>query len=118
VGSSSEYFKVVDQKNCIRLYIIVTTLNHKGKILKQNKTRLLTAFPARHYVLAFIIISNRFAASALRFEARFSLTRLVEAEIVSPYCGISINAGSGNPTMPLARPLGNRQILKLEGRSA
>ena len=37
---------------------------------------------------------------------RLLLARLVEAEIVSPYCGILINAGMGNPTAPFARPLG------------
>ena len=34
------------------------------------------------------------------------LARLVEAEIVSPYCGILINVGVGNPTVSFARPLG------------
>ena len=62
-----------------------------------------------------IIISNRFYPPASRFEARSSLTRLVEAEIVSPYCGILINTGLGNPTVPFARPLGNRRVLRLVG---
>ena len=41
-------------------------------------------------------------------DTRLLLARLVEAEIVSPYCGILINTGMGNPTMLHARPLGNR----------
>ena len=35
-----------------------------------------------------------------------SLARLVEAEIVSPYPGIFINTGVGNPTAPLITTLG------------
>ena len=34
------------------------------------------------------------------------LTRLVEAEIVSPYHGILINTGVGNPTVPSIVALG------------
>ena len=44
------------------------------------------------------------------------LARLVEAEIVSPYYGILINTGVGNPTMPLARRLGNKRALGQVGR--
>ena len=40
------------------------------------------------------------------FEMRFPLARLVKAEIVSPYRGILINAGMGNPTVPFIQPLG------------
>ena len=39
------------------------------------------------------------------------LARLVEVEIVSPYYGILINTGVGNPTVPLARRLGNKRVL-------
>ena len=38
------------------------------------------------------------------------LTRLVEAEIVSPYHGILINTGMGNPTMPSIVVLGKQAI--------
>ena len=34
------------------------------------------------------------------------MARLVKAEIVSPYYGILINTGVGDPTVPFARPLG------------
>ena len=34
------------------------------------------------------------------------LARLVEAEIVSPYSGILINTGVGNPIVPLIMALG------------
>ena len=36
---------------------------------------------------------------------------LVKAEIVSPYYGILINTGMGNPTAPLITVLGDKQIL-------
>ena len=49
-----------------------------------------------------------FLSAAPCFETRLLLARLVEAEIVSPYYGILINTGVGNPTVPSARPLGNR----------
>ena len=41
-----------------------------------------------------------------RPETRLPLARLVKAEIVSPYRGILINAGMGNPTVSFIRPLG------------
>ena len=47
-----------------------------------------------------------FSSATPRCETRLLLARLVEAEIVSPYCGLFINAGVGNPTAPFARPLG------------
>ena len=40
------------------------------------------------------------------FSEAVSLARLVKAEIVSPYCGILINTGVGNPTAPLIAALG------------
>ena len=40
-----------------------------------------------------------------------SLARLVEAEIVSPYPGILINTGVGNPTEPLIMALGDKWVL-------
>ena len=38
------------------------------------------------------------------------MTRLVKAEIVSPYHGILIDAGMGNPTMPSIVALGKQAI--------
>ena len=52
------------------------------------------------------MISNRFSSAIPRFKTRLLLARLAEAEIVSPYCGLLINAGMGNPTVPFTRPLG------------
>ena len=40
------------------------------------------------------------------FREAVLLARLVEAEIVSPYSGILINTGVGNPTAPLITALG------------
>ena len=47
-----------------------------------------------------------FSSAVPRFGTRFSLARLVEAEIVSPYCGILINTGMGNPIVSFTQPLG------------
>ena len=46
---------------------------------------------------------NRFPTTSYiaHYEA-VSLTRLVEAEIVSPYHGILINTGVGKPTVPIS----------------
>ena len=44
------------------------------------------------------------------------MARLVKAEIVSPYCGILINTGVGNPAIPLERFLKNRQAFRLRRR--
>ena len=41
-----------------------------------------------------------------------SLACLVEAEIVSPYSGILINTGVGNPTATLITVLGDKQVLR------
>ena len=48
---------------------------------------------------AFIRIILLFHLSV--FSEVVSLARLVKAEIVSPYSGIVINTGMGNPTVPL-----------------
>ena len=45
------------------------------------------------------------------FSEAVSLARLVKAEIVSPYSGILINMGVGNPTVPLITTLGDKRIL-------
>ena len=47
-----------------------------------------------------------FSSAVPRFEMRFPLARLFKAEIVSPYCGILINMGMGNQSVPFAQPLG------------
>ena len=47
------------------------------------------------------------------FGVWFLLARLVEEEIVSPYCGIFINTSVGNPTVPRERFLRNRQVFRL-----
>ena len=55
--------------------------------------------------------SNRFPTTSHNayYEA-VSLTRLVKAEIVSPYYGILINTGMGNLTTPLIVELGKQAI--------
>ena len=53
---------------------------------------------------AFIRIVLLFHLSA--FSEAVSLARLVKAEIMSPYLGILINTGMGNPTVPLIMALG------------
>ena len=42
------------------------------------------------------------------FRKVVSLARLVKAEIVSPYSGILINTGVGNPTAPFTTALGRK----------
>ena len=51
--------------------------------------------------------SNRFPTTSYNaYHEAVSVTRLVEAEIVSPYYGILINTGRGNLTVPLTVVLG------------
>ena len=45
------------------------------------------------------------------FSEAVSLARLVKAEIVSPYHGILINAGMGNPTAPSITVFGEQEVL-------
>ena len=65
--------------------------------------------------LAPLLFRSVFWPPASHFEAQPTWTCLVKAEIMSRYCGIPINMGLGNPTLPFARPLGNRRVLSLEG---
>ena len=57
-----------------------------------------------------VIIPNRWLARRPTSWEAVLLARLVKAEIVSPYCGILINTGVGNPTVPFARPLGTGEF--------
>ena len=54
----------------------------------------------------FVIIQTIFLNQHCTYREAVFLTRLVEAEIVSPYHGILINTGVGNPTAPSIRVLG------------
>ena len=55
--------------------------------------------------------SNRFPTTSYSaYCEAVSLTRLVKAEIVSPYHEILINTGMGNPTTPLIVALGKQAI--------
>ena len=81
-----------------------------------HESNLLTTFCSvtpRHHP---VIISNRFSACRFIFQDVVLLARLVKAEIMSPYYGTLINTSVGNPTVPSARPLGNRRVLRRVGR--
>ena len=47
-----------------------------------------------------VIIRTIFPTGYCTYCEAVSLARLVEAEIVSPFCGILINPGVGNPSAP------------------
>ena len=50
------------------------------------------------------LYSNRFTSHLSAFSEAVSLARLVKEEIVSPYSGILINMGVGNPVVPVGTP--------------
>ena len=52
-------------------------------------------------IIRIVLLSHLSAFSEV-----VSLACLVEAQIVSPYSGILINAGVGNPTVSFIQPLG------------
>ena len=58
-----------------------------------------------------------FSTSYCTYCETIFLACLVEAEIVSPYHGILINTGVGNPTAPLARRLGNKRVYQASGEA-
>ena len=61
----------------------------------------LTTFRRRDMPLEAGHYSNRFFTTSHSAHCKaVSLTRLVKAEIMSPYDGILINTGVGNPTAP------------------
>ena len=64
----------------------------------------------RLYVIIRPLFQIVFLACYSTFREAVLLARLVEAEILSPYHRILINTGVGNPTAPLTRRLGNKQV--------
>ena len=73
----------------------------KGIILNQKTWYVSTdSFASETSRLATSLSQIIFQPSILRFETHPLVTRLVKAEIVSPYHGILINTGLGNPTVP------------------
>ena len=101
----SEYFKILFGRNeRVRIYNTNTTHTAVESIIF-HESHLLTTFrkitsrlPGHYF--------EPFSSAVPRFEMRFPLARLVKAEIVSPFRGILINTGVGNPTVPFAQPLG------------
>ena len=60
--------------------------------------------------LALVSFRTVFGPPASRFNTQLQSTRLVKAEIMSPYCGILINTSFGNITVLFARPLGTGEF--------
>ena len=56
--------------------------------------------------MAPVIIQTAFLNQLHIYREAVFLIRLVKAEILSPYHGILINTGVGNPTVPLITVLG------------
>ena len=77
---------------------------HKCNLLTTFSDDVTGYYDRIHY-------SNRFPTTSYNayYEA-VSVTRLVKAEIVSPYYGILINTGMGNLTTPLTVALGKQAI--------
>ena len=98
----SEYSKIVfGQNEHVRICNISTTHTTAESIIF-HESNLLTTFRSVTSRRHPVIISNRLLACRSIFRDAVSLARLVKAEIVSPYCGILIDTGVGNPTVPLA----------------
>ena len=98
---------------CVRICNTHTTHNRRENIIFHESNPLttfcnMTSRLSGHYIEPFLFVVPH-------FEMRFPLARLVKAEIVSPYCGILINTGVGNPTVPSIRPLGNKRVLRRVG---
>ena len=99
----SEYYKIVFGRNeCVRIYNTSTTHTTTESIIFYESNPLTTfgkvtsRLPGHYF--------EPFSSVVPCFETRSLLVRLVEAEFVSPYWGILINAGMGNPTVPFAQP--------------
>ena len=78
-----------------------------------HKCNLLTTFPddvTRYYDRIHYL--NRFHTTSYNtYHEAVSVTHLVKVEIVSPYYGILINTGVGNPTAPSIAALGDKRVL-------
>ena len=70
-----------------------------------HESNLLQLFMTLYHACS-VIISNRWLAHRPTSREAVLLARLVKVDIVSPYRGILINAGMGNPTVPFTQPLG------------
>ena len=84
---------------------VTHTIHNRRENIFLHESNLLTAF----YNMTLHLSSHNFklfSSAAPCFETRLLLARLVEAEIVSPYYGILINTGVGNPTVPFTQPSG------------
>ena len=81
-----------------------TTHNRRENIISHGPNPLTTFYNVTSRLAGHNF--GPFCSAVPRFEMRLPLARLVEAEIVSPYCGILINTGMGNPTVLFTQPLG------------
>ena len=82
-----------------------TTHNRRENIFL-HEFHPLTAFWQRDITPDRSQFRTAFVFDAPRPETRLPLARPVKAEIVSPYRGVLINVGMGNPTVPFIQPLG------------
>ena len=97
-GSSSEYSKVIIEP--------VDRFRIRRTVFVRCRSNLLACFDIMTSCHGPVIIRTVLLFYLSMFSEAVSLARLVEAEIVSPYHGILINTGVGNPTTPSIVALG------------
>ena len=96
--------------------IVTGPLMHSTHNRREN-IYIFTRVPSADNFLQHDITFDRsYFQTAFMFDAplpetQLPLARLVKAEIVSPYRGILINTGMGNPTVPSIMAHGNQAIL-------
>ena len=77
---------------------------HKCNLLTTFSDDVIRYYDRIHY-------SNRFPTTSYNaYHEAVSVTRLVKAEIMSPYYGILVNTGMGSPTTPLIAASGERAV--------
>ena len=111
----SEYSRIVFGRN-ERVRICNTSTTHNRREYNISRVQSADNFLYCDITSARSLLQKVSCPAVPCFEARFLLARLIEAEIVSPYCGILINTSVGNPTVPLGRFLRNRQVFRSRRR--
>ena len=109
-GFFSKFSRVPIVTSSVRLCKTNSTYHRRENNISTNLIcwRVLTA---QRYVMARSLFEPFFKTSYCTYCEAVFLARLVEPEIVSPYHGILINTGVGNPTAPLITALGDKRVL-------
>ena len=104
VGSFSEYSKVIiGHVGLVRICKMIFTYHRRENDTSADNFLNNVTCPYGRVIIRTVFLVT---TSQSAYCEAVSLTRLVKAEIMSPYDGILINTGMGNPPVPSIVALG------------